>query len=133
MAETLVLKSIMRAHTDVVTAIAISIDKSNIIITASCYKSIILGDINKDGKSYGGAHRRLTGNVHFIEDVVLSSNGGHALSGILYGELRLWNLATGVSIRFVGHTDDCWELYHHIRDLKVSDFATRLYHQLLVS
>ncbi|CDY59680.1 BnaA05g36460D [Brassica napus] len=64
-----------------------------------------------DMKSYGVAQRRLTGHSHFVEDVVLSSDGQFALSGSWDGELRLWDLATGASTRrFVGHTKDVWNL-----------------------
>ncbi|WZZ31457.1 hypothetical protein YC2023_014858 [Brassica napus] len=49
---------------------------------------------------------RFTGHSHFVEDVVLSSDGQFALSGSWDGEL-LWDLAAGVSTRrFVGHTKD---------------------------
>ncbi|KAL9291814.1 putative transcription factor WD40-like family [Arabidopsis thaliana] len=107
MAEGLVLKGIMRAHTDIVTAIATPIDNSDIIVTASRDKSIILWKLTKDEKSYGVAQRRLTGHSHFVEDVVLSSDGQFALSGSWDGELRLWDLATGETTRrFVGHTKD---------------------------
>ncbi|CDY52180.1 BnaAnng11210D [Brassica napus] len=45
--------------------------------------------LSTDEKSYGVAHRRLTGHSHFVED------------------LCLWDLAAGVSTRrFVGHTKD---------------------------
>ena len=51
--------------------------------------------------------RRLTGHSHFVQDVVLSSDGQFALSGSWDGELRLWDLATGrTTRRFVGHTKD---------------------------
>ncbi|XP_009134040.2 receptor for activated C kinase 1C [Brassica rapa] len=106
MAEILVPKGILRGHTDMVTAIGVSSDKCDIIVTASRDKSIILWDINKGGKSYGVAQRRLTGHAHFVEDVILSWNGGHALSGSCDGELRIWKLDTGASVRFVGHTDE---------------------------
>nr|BAH56896.1 AT1G18080 [Arabidopsis thaliana] len=107
MAEGLVLKGTMRAHTDMVTAIATPIDNADIIVSASRDKSIILWKLTKDDKAYGVAQRRLTGHSHFVEDVVLSSDGQFALSGSWDGELRLWDLAAGVSTRrFVGHTKD---------------------------
>ncbi|XP_048636320.1 receptor for activated C kinase 1B [Brassica napus] len=107
MADGLVLKGTMCAHTDMVTAIATPVDNSDMIVTSSRDKSIILWKLNKDEKSYGVAQRRLTGHSHFAEDVVLSSDGQFALSGSWDGELRLWDLATGASTRrFVGHTKD---------------------------
>ncbi|KAI5071923.1 hypothetical protein GOP47_0014174, partial [Adiantum capillus-veneris] len=57
------------------------------------------------------AHRytkkRLTGHGHFVQDVVISSDGQFALFGSWDGELRLWDLNAGVTTRrFVGHTKD---------------------------
>jgi guanine nucleotide-binding protein subunit beta-2-like 1 protein len=90
-----------------VTAIATPIDNSDMIVTASRDKSIILWSLTKDDKTYGVPRRRLTGHSHFVQDVVLSSDGQFALSGSWDGELRLWDLATGTSARrFVGHTKD---------------------------
>ncbi|OAY46548.1 guanine nucleotide-binding protein subunit beta-like protein [Manihot esculenta] len=105
--EGLVLRGTMRAHTDQVTAIATPIDNSDMIVTSSRDKSIILWHLTKEEKTYGVPRRRLTGHSHFVQDVVLSSDGQFALSGSWDGELRLWDLATGVSARrFVGHTKD---------------------------
>ncbi|XP_052176072.1 guanine nucleotide-binding protein subunit beta-like protein [Diospyros lotus] len=107
MAETLVLRGTMRAHTDWVTAIATPIDNSDMIVTASRDKSIILWHLTKEERVYGVARRRLTGHSHFVEDVVLSSDGQFALSGSWDGELRLWDLNAGTSARrFVGHGKD---------------------------
>ncbi|KAK4747148.1 hypothetical protein SAY87_026185 [Trapa incisa] len=107
MAEALTLKGTMRAHTDMVTAIAAPIDNSDIIVTSSRDKSIILWKLTKEEKVYGVPHRRLNGHSHFVQDVVLSSDGQFALSGSWDGDLRLWDLNAGVSTRrFTGHTKD---------------------------
>ncbi|KAG5548700.1 hypothetical protein RHGRI_014151 [Rhododendron griersonianum] len=89
MGESLVLRGTMRAHTDWVTAIATPIDNSDMIVTASRDKSIILWNLTKEDKVYGLPHRRVTGHSHFVQDVVLSSDGQFALSGSWDGELRL--------------------------------------------
>ncbi|CAL0331110.1 unnamed protein product [Lupinus luteus] len=106
MAETLVLRGTLRAHTDHVTAIATPIDNSDMIVTASRDKSLIVWHLTKEDKTYGVPRRRLTGHSHFVQDVVLSSDGQFALSGSWDSELRLWDLAAGTSRRFVGHTKD---------------------------
>ncbi|KAM0938066.1 putative transcription factor WD40-like family [Dioscorea sansibarensis] len=115
MADTLVLKGVMEGHSDMVTAIAAPIDNSDMIVSSSRDKSILVWHLSKNSQAsgeeplahYGVPRRRLTGHSHFVEDVVLSSDGQFALSGSWDGELRLWDLATGVTTRrFVGHTKD---------------------------
>ncbi|CAL0322258.1 unnamed protein product [Lupinus luteus] len=107
MAEGLVLRGTLNAHTDQVTAIATPIDNSDMIVSASRDKSIIVWHLTKQDQTYGVPRRRLTGHSHFVQDVVLSSDGQFALSGSWDGELRLWDLAAGSSSRrFVGHTKD---------------------------
>ncbi|PWA36187.1 G-protein beta WD-40 repeat-containing protein [Artemisia annua] len=107
MADSLVLRGTMRAHTDWVTAIACPIDNSDTIVTSSRDKSLIVWKLTKEDRTYGVAHRRLTGHSHFVQDVVLSSDGQFALSGSWDGELRLWDLNNGTTARrFVGHSKD---------------------------
>ncbi|KAG6507501.1 hypothetical protein ZIOFF_032850 [Zingiber officinale] len=118
MADTLVLRGTMRGHFDVVTAIAAPIDNSDMIVSSSRDKSVLVWQLTKDapaaavdgsggGSSYGVPRRRLTGHSHFVQDVVLSSDGQFALSGSWDGDLRLWDLSTGVTTRrFTGHTKD---------------------------
>ncbi|KAG2599884.1 hypothetical protein PVAP13_5KG500500 [Panicum virgatum] len=114
--ETLVLAGVMRGHNDVVTAIAAPIDNSPFIVSSSRDKSLLVWDLSNpvqaagDGTTtadYGVPFRRLTGHSHFVQDVVLSSDGQFALSGSWDGELRLWDLSTGLTTRrFVGHDKD---------------------------
>ena len=70
-------------------------------------KSVIVWQLTREDKDYGYAKRRLTGHSHFVEDVVISSDGLFALSGSWDSTLRLWNLKTGATERrFLGHTKD---------------------------
>ncbi|RZS17380.1 hypothetical protein BHM03_00049521 [Ensete ventricosum] len=118
MADTLVLRGTMRGHSDMVTAIAAPVDNSDMIVSSSRDKSVLVWHLTKDapaaladgsggGSAYGVPRRRLTGHSHFVEDVVLSSDGQFALSGSWDGDLRLWDLSTGATTRrFSGHTKD---------------------------
>ncbi|XP_043695592.1 guanine nucleotide-binding protein subunit beta-like protein A [Telopea speciosissima] len=113
MAESLMFRGLMKGHSDMVTAIATPIDNSDMIVSSSRDKSVLVWNLTKDENltkeenTYGVPRRRLTGHSHFVQDVVLSSDGQFALSGSWDGELRLWDLNTGVTTRrFVGHTKD---------------------------
>jgi len=111
MSETLVYRGSLKGHRDWVTALATPVDGSDMIISASRDKSLIVWTLTRgadsDGETYGFAKRQLKGHSHFVQDVVLSSDGQFALSGSWDGTLRLWDLNTGnTTRRFVGHTKD---------------------------
>ncbi|MCL7033667.1 hypothetical protein MKW94_023229 [Papaver nudicaule] len=107
MAETLLLRGTLVGHNDMVTAIACPINNSDMIVSSSRDKSILVWTLNKQEGNYGVPKRRLTGHGHIVEDVVLSSDSRFALSGSWDGELRLWDLNTGITTRrFIGHTTD---------------------------
>nr|AFV60006.1 heterotrimeric guanine nucleotide-binding protein subunit beta [Eschscholzia californica] len=107
MSDVLVLRGTLKGHDDMVTAIATPIDNSDMIVSSSRDKSILVWHLTKEDPTYGVPRRRLTGHSHFVQDVVLSSDGQFALSGAWDGELRLWDLNTGTTTRrFVGHTKD---------------------------
>lgn len=106
MAETISLRATLKGHSDWVTAIACPIIDSDMIVSASRDKSLVVWSLTRD-ESFGFTKKRLTGHGHFVQDVVISSDGQFALSGSWDGELRLWDLNAGVTTRrFVGHTKD---------------------------
>jgi len=80
------------------------------ILSASRDKSIIVWTLSRDQEQegkVGHAHKRLRGHAHYVQDVAISSDGQFALSGSWDGNLRLWDLNTGVTTRrFVGHKKD---------------------------
>ncbi|KAG5632301.1 hypothetical protein H5410_004018 [Solanum commersonii] len=64
--ESLVLRDIMKAHTNWVTAITTPIDNSDMIVTSSRDKSIIVWPLTKDDAQYGVPRRHFPGHSHFV-------------------------------------------------------------------
>merc|ERR1712188_162059 len=109
MAETLTLRGTLEGHEGWVTAIAtpLSQPNSDILLSASRDKTVILWKLTRDEESFGYPLRRLRGHSHYVEDVVISSDGQFALSGSWDHTMRLWDLNTGTTTRrFLGHTKD---------------------------
>mmetsp|Transcript_32595 Transcript_32595/g.92412 ORF Transcript_32595/g.92412 Transcript_32595/m.92412 type:complete len:319 (-) Transcript_32595:208-1164(-) len=108
MAENMSLRGTLKGHAGWVTSIATPLDPtSDVILSASRDKSIIKWTLTREESNYGQPQRALRGHSHFVEDVVISSDGQFALSGSWDGTLRLWDLNTGSTTRrFVGHTKD---------------------------
>jgi len=107
MADSLVLRGTLQGHNGWVTALATSSENPDMILSASRDKSIIVWQLTRDDQNYGYPKRALKGHNHFVQDVVISSDGQYALSASWDKTLRLWDLNTGKTTRrFVGHTND---------------------------
>merc|ERR1711991_606609 len=108
MAETLSLRGVLKGHDDWVTCIATSAEMPDKILSGGRDKALIVWDLTReDPAHYGTPKRSLVGHSHFIEDVVISSDGQFALSASWDSTLRLWDLNTGATTkRFVGHKSD---------------------------
>lgn len=110
MTETLQLRGYLKGHGDWVTSVATTLDNSDMVISASRDKTLIVWKLSQDMKEpnlYGLPKKSLHGHSHFVSDVVLSSDGQFALSSSWDHTLRLWDLNTGTTTRrFVGHTKD---------------------------
>lgn len=105
----LALRGVLKGHNGWVTCLATSATNPNMILSGSRDKSVMVWNLTKDGSdaNYGAPRRCLKGHHHFIQDIVISSDGQFALSGSWDGSLRLWDLNAGVTTRrFVGHSKD---------------------------
>jgi len=105
-----VLRGTLKGHSGAVTCLATNSETPDVLISGSRDKTIISWNLNADTadlEEAGVPKRSLQGHSHFVEDIVLSSDGAFALSCSWDRTLRLWNLATGETTNsFVGHEKD---------------------------
>ncbi|CAG8512681.1 15528_t:CDS:10, partial [Cetraspora pellucida] len=107
MTDTLSLRGTLVGHSNWVTAIATTSENSDMILSASRDRTIIVWQLTHEEATYGVPRKALTGHNHFVQDVVISSDGQFALSASWDKTLRLWDLNTGTTTRrFVGHDKD---------------------------
>jgi len=102
------LRGILKGHSGWVTCIATSAENPDILLSGSRDKTVCIWSLTRETEqNYGYPKRSLTGHSHFVQDVVISSDGQFGLSGSWDGTLRLWDLNFGTTTRrFVGHTKD---------------------------
>jgi len=107
MADILHLKGFLKGHSGWVTAIATTPESPDMIVSGSRDKTLIVWTLTHEEGNYGTPRRALRGHGHFVEDVVISSDGQFALSGSWDNTLRLWDIQAGTTARrFVGHTKE---------------------------
>merc|ERR1711970_694710 len=101
------MRGTLEGHSGWVTAIATTNEDPDMILSASRDKTVMVWQLTREEGNYGYPKKALRGHGHFVEDVVISSDGQFALSGSWDGTLRLWDLNTGLTTRrFVGHDKD---------------------------
>jgi len=108
MGDHLQLRGVVKGHSDWVTSVATTAETPDTFISASRDKTILSWKATKEEiNNYATPVRSLRGHGHFVQDVVISSDGQFALSGAWDGTLRLWDINTGTTTRrFMGHTKD---------------------------
>jgi len=111
--DSLQFRGILSGHRGWVTSIASTYEQSNLVVSASRDKTLMIWELTSDGEqnSVGYARRALTGHSECVACVVLSSDGQFALSGSWDRTMRLWDLNTGATVRtFQGHTKDVYSV-----------------------
>jgi len=105
---TLSLRGILKGHDGWVTCLATTIENPDMVLSGSRDNSLIIWNLSRESdQNYGAPRRRLNGHSHFVQDIVISSDGQFALSGSWDSTLRLWDLNAGITTRrFSGHTKD---------------------------
>jgi len=110
--DSLVYRGLLVGHRGWVTSIATTFEESNLVVSASRDKKLMIWELTPDdGERIGYARRSLGGHSEPIASVTLSSDGQFALSGAWDRTMRLWDLNTGATVRtFQGHTKDVFSV-----------------------
>jgi len=108
MGDAVILRGVLKGHEGWVTSLSTTPEQSDLILSGSRDKKVIIWTLTRDDPvSYGYARKSLTGHSHYVSDTVISSDGQFCLSGSWDGTLRLWDLNYGTTTRrFVGHSKD---------------------------
>ena len=97
----------LEGHRNWVTGIASTFEQSNLVVSSSRDKTLMIWELTPESENPGYARRSLHGHGECVASCVLSSDGQYALSGSWDKTMRLWDLNTGATVRtFKGHTKD---------------------------
>jgi len=111
MSDSLRYRGALQGHRNWVTSIATTYEQSNLVISGSRDKHLMVWELTPEGEAIGYARRLLSGHSEPVASVVLSSDGQFALSGSWDKTLRLWDLNTGTTVRtFQGHEKDVYSV-----------------------
>jgi len=103
----LIFAGTLSGHRGWVTAVTGTYEQSNLVVSSSRDKTLMIWELTPDAEEVGYARKALTGHGQAVSSVVLSSDGQFALSGSWDKTMRLWDLNTGATVRtFNKHTSD---------------------------
>jgi len=112
MAESLQFVGELKGHRGWVTAIATTYEQSNVLVSASRDKKLMVWELSAAGdENVGYARKSMSGHSECVQDVTLSADGQFALSASWDKTMRLFDLNTGATARtFQGHTKDVFSV-----------------------
>jgi len=112
MTDSLQYRGTLTGHKNWVTSIAATYEQSNLIVSASRDKKVMVWELTPEAENCGYARKAMGGHGEAVQDITLSSDGQFALSGSWDKTLRLWDLNTGATVRcFQGHKKTCSALH----------------------
>jgi len=108
--ESMVILGKLEGHSDQVTCLKTSLERSDLLLSGSRDKTINVWQL-EFGVTHqsitGTVKKRLVGHKHIVQDLDLSSDSQYALSASWDNTLRLWHLESGEATKkFYGHTND---------------------------
>ena len=87
-------------------------------------KTVIVWSLTREEGNFGYARKALRGHSHYVQDVVISSDGQFCLSGSWDGTLRLWDINSGSTTRrFIGHTKDVLSVAFSVDNRQVGSWS----------
>jgi guanine nucleotide-binding protein subunit beta-2-like 1 protein len=111
--DSLQYRGCLTGHRGWVTSIATTYEQSNLVVSSSRDKKIMIWELTPGETNSGYARKALSGHSECVSCVVLSSDGQFALSGSWDRSMRLWDLNTGATVRNFqenGHKKDVFSV-----------------------
>ncbi len=108
----MIYKGYLKGHNGWVTSLQLGSREGlgNFLVSGSRDKSLLMWKLkpeSSDEEELGKPMKMLSGHSHFINEVSLSNDCAHCLTGSWDGLIRMWDLNEGKTIRlFKGHTKD---------------------------
>merc|ERR1719316_2462464 len=105
MTDSLQYRGTLVGHKNWVTSIAATYEQSNVIVSASRDKKVMVWELTPEAENCGYARKALCGHGEAVQDITLSSDGPFALSGAWDKLVKVWNLSNcKLRTNLAGHT-----------------------------